>query len=212
MRPLVKICGITRLDDALWAAEAGADALGFIFYEGSPRYLTPNDAAQIIGQLPAGVQKVGVFVNRHRSVIERAIEEIGIGVLQLHGDERPEECQPFSVKVWKGVRVRFESEIARLRDYDVDAFVFDAHLPGHYGGTGNTSNWTLARAAARQHRIVLSGGLNPENIQQAIEFVQPWGVDVNSGVESAPGKKDPEKLKRLFEALRRLRAEDSTAE
>lgn len=198
MNIFIKICGITNPDDAFAASNLGADALGFIFHRESPRYIEPEKAAAIISRLPASVQPVGVFVNRPRSEIERIIELTGIKVVQLHGDEPPDDCRYPSVRVWKVFRPRPGSEIQIPGSYSVDAFLFDSFDETRYGGTGKIGNWAVARIAAKQYKVILSGGLNPDNIQQAITAVQPFGVDINSGVELKPGRKDKQKLEKIF--------------
>lgn len=198
MNIFIKICGITNPDDAFAASNLGADALGFIFHRESPRYIEPEKAAAIISRLPASVQPVGVFVNRPRSDIEQIIGLTGIKIVQLHGNELPDDCRYPSVLVWKVFRPRSESELQVLGSYTADAFLFDSFDKNRYGGTGKTGNWDLIRKAAQQYRVILSGGLNPDNILSAITTVQPFGVDINSGVESKPGKKDKTKLEKIF--------------
>jgi indole-3-glycerol phosphate synthase / phosphoribosylanthranilate isomerase len=197
-----KICGITNADDALAATDLGADAVGFIFYNGSPRCISPADAAAIVDRLPDRIQTAGVFVNRPRAEIERIVSQTGIGIVQLHGDEQPDECRFDSLTVWKAVRPRGESDLDGLDTYSVAAFLFDTYDENRYGGTGKTGNWELARTAAQNRRIILSGGLNPDNIADAIAAVRPFGVDINSGVESSPGRKDLRKLERVFKVLK----------
>ena len=204
MKIFTKICGITNLEDALASIEAGVDALGFIFYPKSPRYIAPTEAFKIIKSIPEKIKTVGVFVNESRNHIQEIIIETGINVLQLHGDESPEDCQYSNTEVWKGVRINSESELSTLNQFKVDAFVFDAFQPDIYGGTGTMCDWDIAKVAAKTQKVLLSGGLNPENIIDAITRVNTFGVDVNSGVESSPGKKDFGKIKQLFESLKIL--------
>ena len=198
MNIFIKICGITNPGDAFAASDLGADALGFIFHRESPRYIEPEKAAAIISRLPDSVQPVGIFVNRPRADIERIIELTGIRIVQLHGDEPPDDCLYPSVRVWKVFRPRPGSEIKVPGSYSVDAFLFDSFDETRYGGTGKTGNWDLIRKAAQQYKVILSGGLTPDNILQAITAVQPFGVDINSGVELKPGRKDKQKLEKLF--------------
>lgn len=191
----IKVCGITNSADAIAAVEAGADALGFIFFEGSPRYVTPEKARAIIRELPPFVSKAGVFVNATPDKVGRTIEETGIDTLQFHGEEPPELCRGYNVKVIKAFRVQGKDMLALMPRYDVDAWLLDSFSAGARGGTGATFDWDLAvHACSLGTPVVLAGGLNPENIAAAIERVQPYAVDVSSGVESAPGQKDHAKI------------------
>lgn len=201
MKPRVKICGITNLQDALYCAKAGADALGFIFYKKSPRYITPEEAAIVIKQLPKFITPIGVFVNETRKNIESIISKTGIRVIQLSGDEIPANCTGFSTKAWKGFRFRTLSEIESIKTYSVSAVMLDGANNAQYGGSGVLADFSIAIAMKQFHPVILAGGLNPENILGAIEAVQPYAVDVNSGVESSPGKKDQAKISLLFEKL-----------
>lgn len=198
MNPLIKICGITNANDARTATECGTDAVGFIFYKESPRYITPERAADIIKELPDHIFTVGVFVNHKPDDVKRIIDQTGINVIQLHGNEKPDACNHDSVKVWKAIRIVNRNELSMLNEYSVDAFVFDTYHKKLYGGTGKTGNWQLARKASEKYKVILSGGLYPGNIADAISTVNPFGVDINSGIESAPGKKDKQKLLQLF--------------
>jgi phosphoribosylanthranilate isomerase len=200
----VKICGITRLEDALAAAQAGADALGFNFWPKSKRYLEPRAAAEIIALLPPFVATVGVFVDPTRDEALRAAEASGVQWLQLHGDESPEFCAALPLPVLKAVRVRHRASLDALDEYDVAGFLLDADSTG-YGGSGATFDWDLAAEAARRAPIVLAGGLRPENVADAVRKVRPWGVDVASGVESAPGVKDHEKTARFIREAKGLK-------
>ena len=192
----VKICGITNKDDALAAAEFGADALGFVFYPKSPRYIEPERAREIIEELPPFVTSVGVFVNEWKEKVEEIIEVSGIGAVQLHGEESPAYCASFrNVKVIKAFRVSDEFDPERLHDYTVDACLLDAYSKDAYGGTGETFSWEIARRASAYGRIILAGGLTPENVAQAIREAKPYAVDVSSGVERSPGVKDQEKVR-----------------
>jgi phosphoribosylanthranilate isomerase len=194
--PRIKICGITRLEDALAAVRLGADAVGFNFWPRSKRYLPPGEARAIVRRLPSFVTTVGVFVDPSRDEVIRAADASGIGVAQLHGDEPPELCLTLPLPVLKAVRVAGRHALAALASYEVQGFLLDAPSPG-YGGSGRTFDWELAAEVARELPIVLAGGLGPENVAEAIRVVGPWAVDVASGVERAPGLKDPE-LMRLF--------------
>ncbi|NMC74218.1 MAG: phosphoribosylanthranilate isomerase [Geobacteraceae bacterium] len=198
----VKICGITNVEDALQAVDAGADALGFVFYDLSPRCVSFEIAERIIRKLPPYVVTSGVFVNNPASFIESAVERCGITVVQLHGDETPQFCTGIRHRVVKAFRVRDITSIENLRSYGVAGFLLDAYAPGAYGGTGLTFNWETARIAKQFGPIILAGGLKPENVRTAVETVQPYAVDVSSGVEASPGKKDPA---RVVEFIRRAK-------
>ena len=203
MSTVVKICGITNAPDALAAAAAGADALGLMFYEGSPRHITVKAATEIARQLPPFVIKVGVFVNAPEDAVLRAIGECGLNILQFHGDETPEYCGLFPVMTIKAFRVQDSGSLKALADYQTDAFLLDAHTPDKLGGTGTTFNWDLAVEAQKLGRpIFLAGGLTPENVAEAVRRVQPYAVDVSSGVELSPGKKDHEKVAAFIKAAK----------
>jgi phosphoribosylanthranilate isomerase len=190
----VKVCGITTLEDALRAADLGADALGFIFYPKSPRYISPPEAAEIIRGLPPFVASVGVFVDCPTDEIDSIAATCSLTAAQLHGSETPEFCDQFRMKVIKAFRVRDARLPPEIDRYRTDAILLDAFVEGSPGGTGRTFAWEVAREAKRFGRVILAGGLNCENIRDAIETVRPYAVDVSSGVETAPGKKDPVRL------------------
>lgn len=196
--PRVKICGVTRVEDALAAVRAGADALGFNFWPRSKRYLPPADARAIVRRLPAFVTAVGVFVDPSRDEALRAVEASGVAVAQLHGDEPPELCASLPLPVLKGIRLGGRKDLAQLVAYDVAGFLLDAPSAG-YGGSGTTCDWALAAEVARELPVVLAGGLGPDNVAEAVRQVRPWAVDVASGVEAAPGVKDEEKVRRFVE-------------
>ncbi|MHB9024307.1 MAG: phosphoribosylanthranilate isomerase [Armatimonadota bacterium] len=200
----VKICGITQPDDALLAAEFGADALGFIFYPKSPRYVTPEAAREIIERLPPFVTPVAVVVNETAEEIHRVMTISGCQVVQLHGDEPPELIETLTWPAIKSCAVSAPDDLAPIARYPLArAILLDTRVAGQYGGTGQTFDWTIAREARRYGKpIILAGGLTPDNIADAIRAGEPWAVDVSSGVEQEPGKKDPEKLRRLFVAIR----------
>jgi len=203
---LVKICGITDFADARAATDAGANALGFNFYEKSLRRISTADAAQIRSKLPKGVQAVGVFVNAKAADINSLRAFVRFDSAQLHGDETPDIVSRVaaSLPVIKALRVGTNLPATVFDQYaDVFAFLLDAARPGQYGGTGQTTDWDFARRAATSRRIILSGGLTPENVADAIRLVHPYAVDVASGVESRPGRKDHAKVQQFIEAVRR---------
>ena len=191
----VKICGITNLADGLVAAEAGADAVGFLFYDLSPRGISVEAAAAVSRQLPPFVMRAGVFVNAPEDLVVRAIRDCGLSLVQFHGDEAPEYCVQFGLMSMKAFRIRDAASLPALRNYATDAWLLDAYSPHRPGGTGETFNWDLALEARSWGRpIFLAGGLNAENVAEAVRRAQPYGVDVSSGVEAAPGRKDPAKV------------------
>lgn len=198
----VKICGITNADDALHAAACGADALGLVFYPGSPRCVTPEQARAICAALPPFVSRVGLFVNETPERIRAIAGACGLDVLQLHGDEAPQECLLPPYRVVKGVRPRTAADLAALAAYPVAALLVDAAVPGQFGGTGQRADWALAAQLAAAHRVVLAGGLTPANVAAAVRAVRPYAVDVASGVEAAPGRKDPDKVAAFIRAAR----------
>jgi phosphoribosylanthranilate isomerase len=203
MSMIVKICGITNVPDAVAAVEAGADALGFMFYEASPRQVSIREAAGIIRELPPLVMKVGVFVDASEDTVMRAIGDCGLSLLQFHGQETPEYCTQFGLMSMKAFRIRGAESLAALPDYATDAWLLDAFAKDKLGGTGEKFNWDLAIEAKKLGRpIFLAGGLTPENVAEAVKKVQPYGVDVSSGVEAEPGKKDHEKVRRFIEAAK----------
>lgn len=199
----VKICGITSSDDALAAVDAGADALGFVFYEKSPRNINPMQAAAIIAKLPPFVQTVGLFVNEEIERVNWTADYCGLDVVQLHGDETPEDCLEVNRRVVKAFRMQNIVSIEPMKKYQVAGYLLDAWCPDCYGGTGKTFNWEMAAAARQYGRIILAGGLTPENVVEAIQAVRPYAVDVSSGVEIEPGKKDREKLRAFIKRVKR---------
>ncbi|HXR03781.1 MAG TPA: phosphoribosylanthranilate isomerase [Verrucomicrobiae bacterium] len=203
MSTWVKICGITNPADAQVAIEAHADALGFVFCAKSPRHMTITAAAGISKQLPGFVLRVGVFVNALKAEVERAIGECGLNLLQFHGDEPPEYCAQFGVMSMKAFRMRDAGTLGELRQYQTSAWLLDAYSPEAEGGTGEKFNWDLAVAAQKFGKpIFLAGGLTPENVAEAVRKVRPFGVDVSSGVEISPGKKDPAKVRAFISAAK----------
>ena len=203
MNSRVKICGLTNVPDALAAAEAGADMIGLMFYEHSPRQVTLAQAAEISRALPPFVLRVGVFVNPEVALVTRAIAECHLSLLQFHGDETSGFCTQFGLMNLKAFRIRDAASLAPLAGYQTDAFLLDAYSPAGLGGTGESFNWELAVAAQKFGKpIFLAGGLTPENVAAAVKQVQPFAVDVSSGVESAPGKKDAAKIKAFIQAAK----------
>ncbi|MDX9709588.1 MAG: phosphoribosylanthranilate isomerase [Trichloromonas sp.] len=190
----IKICGITRIDDALQACACGADALGLVFYEKSPRCVTREQARAIVAALPPFVTTVGLFVNEPPESIRETVDFCGLDVIQVHGDEGPEACRFPPHRVLKALRVRGEESLAGVERFAVSALLLDAWHPDSYGGTGQLGDWKLAARLAAERPVILAGGLNPENVAEAIRRVRPYGVDVSSGVESSPGRKDPARV------------------
>jgi phosphoribosylanthranilate isomerase len=203
----VKICGITGVADAVAGAEAGADMIGLMFYERSPRHISIATAAEISRAVSPFIVKVGVFVNPDEDTVMRAIGECGVSLLQFHGEETPEFCTQFGTMSMKAFRVRDAESLLALPNYPTDAYLLDAYSPDAHGGTGAKFNWDLAIAAKLHGKpIFLAGGLTPENVGAAVRQVQPFGVDVSSGVETAPGKKDHAKVRAFIQAVRQGQA------
>jgi phosphoribosylanthranilate isomerase len=202
----VKICGITNVEDALLACELGADAIGLNFYEKSPRCISPFVASKIIRKLPPFVAPIGIFVNWQAAPVTSLVRALGLFAAQLHGDEPPKLVTEIAMKVSviKALHAGKGSPLPPFAKYrGAAAFLLDAPHSGQYGGTGRTTDWKLAETAAKSHRILLAGGLTPENVAEAILTVRPYAVDVTSGVEALPGKKDRAKLSAFFEAVTR---------
>ena len=203
MSVTVKICGITSEADALAAAEAGADAIGLMFYEDSPRHVTLEQAKAISAALPQHVMRVGVFVNAEEAFVHQALTECMLNILQFHGDETPEECSRYPVMTLKAFRVQGEETLAQLEAYPSAGYLLDAYVKDALGGTGATFNWDLAvRAQEFGKPIFLAGGMTPENVAEAVRKVQPFGVDVSSGVEIEPGRKDAEQMRTFVAAAK----------
>jgi phosphoribosylanthranilate isomerase len=200
----IKICGITNHQDAQAAAELGVDALGFVFYKPSPRYIKPEAAREIIRALPPFIVTVGVFVDEEAEVIRQILHDCGLRLLQLHGHESPDFCRAFAGLVIKAIHIKDRLSLIDIDQYPAEALLLDTHTEEVFGGTGEVFNWALALEAKMYGRIILAGGLNPDNIRDAIIKVKPYGVDVSSGVEEVPGKKDLKKLQDLVEKVRRL--------
>lgn len=203
----IKICGITNMEDAIICAERGVDVLGFIFYDKSPRYVEPKTVFQIRKRLPPFITTVGVFVNSSIEAVKSVLAETNVDCVQFHGDESPGFCDGVyefaDKKVIKAFRIRERLDIQKLGNYNVDAYLLDTYREGVPGGTGETFDWNLAAEAKSNRRIILSGGLTPENISRAIKLVRPYAVDVSSGVEAKAGKKDSDKLKKFIDQVRR---------
>jgi phosphoribosylanthranilate isomerase len=200
----VKVCGITNPVDARVAADAGADAVGLIFAE-SPRRVSVERAREIAAALPEGVLKVGVFVDAEPGEVLRIAREVGLDYAQLHGDEPPEalaEIRDGGVGVMKALRVRNAETLAAVERYEADLFLLDAWSAEARGGTGARFDWELAKSLRGRDNIVVSGGLGPENVREAIEYFQPYGVDASSSLEERPGKKDDERVRRFVDAAR----------
>jgi phosphoribosylanthranilate isomerase len=203
MSTRIKICGITNPADAQAVVTAGADALGYIFYEKSPRFVELDQAAEISKTLPPSIMRVGVFVNAPEELITRAIADCRLTMLQFHGDETPEFCTQFGLMNMKAFRVHGRDTLEQIPKYDTDAYLLDAYSSTTLGGTGEKFNWDLAIEAQKFGKpIFLAGGLTPENVADAIRQVHPFGVDVSSGVERTPGKKDYAKVKAFIDAVR----------
>jgi phosphoribosylanthranilate isomerase len=203
----IKICGITNIEDADVAVKAGADALGFVMYRHSPRWVEPAVARAIIADLPPFVSAVGVFVNEETERVRALMDECGFALAQLHGDESVLYCQNLGRPVLKALRFKDRralfSALAEFQGLvNVRGVLIDAYSDRAYGGTGQTVDWAWAHDAARSVPIILAGGLNPTNVAEAVQAVRPYGVDVSSGVEESPGKKDPDKVKAFVEAAR----------
>jgi len=200
----IKICGVTRAEDALAAVRLGADALGFNFWPGSRRHVSPAAARAIIARLPPFVTSVGVFVNQPEGEMRATAAESGIQVFQLHGDEPPELCSRLPLPVVKAIPVDQVRTLSKLLSYEVSAFLLDTPSRG-YGGSGEPFDWSLAEGVSEVAPVILAGGLTPENVAEAVRAVRPWAVDVASGVESSPGVKDADRMSRFIEAVREVR-------
>ncbi len=200
----VKICGITNVEDALQAVGAGADAIGFVFHDQSPRALSPEQAAAIVQALPPFVQAVGLFVNAGVDFVNATANACRLDIVQLHGDEMPDFCGLVQRRVIKAFRIKDVTSLDAMKNYRVAGYLLDAWSPKAFGGTGTTFNWEIARIAGKFGPIILAGGLTPDNVRQAVQTVAPYGVDVSSGVETAPGRKDPEKVREFIRRARGL--------
>ncbi len=202
LSPIIKICGLTSLEQALSCVELGADWLGLNCWSGSSRYITAEKALEIVDGLPESVSTVGVFVNESTDTLESIMRETGIDLAQLHGDETPENCKKITVPWFKAFRVSPSFQPQRIQDYGGETFLLDAYSKTHYGGSGQKIDWELASTVSAMGKLILAGGLAPENVADAVNKVRPWGVDVCSGVESEPGIKDLLKVKEFINNIR----------
>ncbi|WP_134114554.1 phosphoribosylanthranilate isomerase [Orenia marismortui] len=194
----VKICGITNLEDAQAAVDYGADLLGFIFAQ-SPRKINKKQVKNIQSQLPKGIKTVGVFANQPVEEIQNIIDYCQLDYIQLHGSESPEYCQEFELPIIKAFRVKDEAYLDKLSEYKIDKYLLDTYHPDKLGGVGKVFNWDLALKAKEYGDIIIAGGLNPDNIGEAIKVIAPYGVDVSSGVEAKTAKKDLNKMKNFID-------------
>jgi len=202
MKLMIKICGITRIEDALFATELGASAVGFVFYPKSPRYIEPEAAGEISSALPGHIVRIGVFVDEDERTVLDIVKEAHLTAVQLHGNEdRGYIDRLGGLRVIKAVRIGPDFDEKTLADYSTGTFLVDAYSSTAHGGTGITVDWNVAHRLGRYGRIILAGGLNASNVREAVETARPWGVDVSSGVEVGPGVKDHDKLRAFFHAL-----------
>ena len=201
----VKVCGITNLKDAFYACLYGADAVGFIFYKKSPRYILPTEAKEIALRLPKRILKVGVFVNAKEKDIKRTAVQCRLDMIQLHGDESPYFCKKFKAyKIIKALRIKNKTSLKDISAYKVYAYLFDTYAPGKFGGTAKTFNWSLLKPVKKTKKtFFLSGGLNHRNVAKAIKTLKPSWVDASSSLESSPRKKDPQKIKKFIAAVKK---------
>jgi phosphoribosylanthranilate isomerase len=200
----VKICGITNINDALLSCELGANALGFIFYEKSKRYISYVQSTEIIRQLPPFVMKVGIFVNSLIHEINDVAPSIGLNAVQLHGDETPSYIEQINLPVIKAFRINNEFDYRKMEDYKNCSFLLDSYSPDNLGGTGMTFDWTKITMKFRE-KIILAGGISSDNIEYIFKLIKPQAVDLSSSLESSPGRKDPNKLKEFFTKVNKLR-------
>ena len=202
LSPIIKICGLTSLEQALSCVELGADWLGLNCWRGSSRYISAEKALEIVDGLPESVSTVGVFVNESTDTLESIMRETGMDLAQLHGDEMPESCKKITVPWFKAFRVSPDFQSQRIQDYGGETFLLDAYSKTHYGGSGQKIDWELASTVSAMGKLILAGGLAPENVADAVNKVRPWGVDVCSGVESEPGIKNLLKVKEFINNIR----------
>jgi phosphoribosylanthranilate isomerase len=203
----VKICGITNLEDARWSIAAGADALGFIFVDGTPRCIAPEVAAGIIAELPPFVTAVGIFWDHAPGHVKALAEQCRLGALQFHGEESPEMVAGYALPTIKTIKVSREEDLRAMERYHVSAFLLDSPARWSEGEARAPIPWSLVRQTAARTPLILSAGLTPDNVAEAVRLCRPFGVDVNSGVEARPGKKDPDKVRRFIAAAKSAGAE-----
>lgn len=203
---LIKFCGITNKKDAIAAAELGIDMMGFVFYAKSKRYVEPSVVEDIANELPPHIGKVGVFVDEEKGAVRRIAEDSGLDILQFHGDESAQYCADFrdDFKVIKAFRIKDAGSLKKVNGYDVDFYLFDTYVPDTIGGTGAVFDWKLLKDAEILKPVIISGGLTPGNVGKAIVELSPYGVDVSSGVEKTPGRKDAALMKRFVENVRKI--------
>jgi phosphoribosylanthranilate isomerase len=209
MRTRIKICGITDSETANAAIQAGASALGFIFFKKSPRYIEPEKARKIINSLPPFVDAVGVFVDEKIDLVKEIIQFCGLTVAQLHGSESPEYCSEISIRVLKAIRVHDETDHSSMTPYQgvINGFLLDTWQPAQPGGTGKIFNWKIIEKLKGVAPLVIAGGLGPENVSELIQQIHPYAIDVNSGVETEPGKKSIKKINQLMVEISRVESE-----
>lgn len=203
----IKICGITNTEDATWVANLGADYLGVVFAKDSTRKISLEKAREILETLPLYIEKVGLFVNEDAKIIDKVLSSCKLDILQFHGEESPDYCQQFKgrAKIIKAFRIKDEASLNLISQYDVDFYLLDSFVEGEQGGTGQSFNWDLALRAKEFGRpIFLAGGLNPENVVEAIKKVQPYAVDVSSGVEASPRRKSVELMQEFINKVRKI--------
>jgi phosphoribosylanthranilate isomerase len=205
----IKICGITTNSDAICASMFGADALGFVFYPKSPRYIDTKKATLIIKELPPFINRVGLFVNPSKEEVFETLESCGLDIIQLHGDETPEFCESLPKRVIKAIRIKDASDLYLISKYkNCSGILLDSFSNNSYGGTGRTFSWNLVKEVQTNKSIILAGGLNEKNIKNAILELRPYGVDVSSGVESSPGRKDHQKMKNFIRIVKMVDYEE----
>ena len=202
----IKICGITNKEDAINALNLGVDMLGFVFYEKSKRHVKPQVVRDIANELPASILKVGVFVDEEAGKVLEIAEDCSLDMLQLHGDEMIDYCDKLrnSYKIIKAFRIKDKDSLKGINDYNVDFYLLDTYLPKTAGGTGKSFDWKIIEGFELLKPVILSGGLTSDNVAQVIEKLSPYGVDVSSGIEKAPGKKDLNLMKNFVEKVRRI--------
>lgn len=208
MQIKVKICGITNAEDANAAIDLGADALGFIFVPDTPRYIEPHEAKQIVGNLPPFITTVGVMADKNIGDVSKIIKICGLNAVQLHGSETPKYCSTLYLNcrtaIIKGFRIKDRNSLLPIPEYKVNAYLLDTYVKGKKGGTGETFNWDLANEAKKYGKIIIAGGLTHLNVAQAVQHIRPYAVDVSSGVEASPGRKDHTKVEEFIKNARAI--------